>query len=79
MFFFRKKKSLPRYSNPLKSKKVRPSFLKKRSKKLLCLQVGAGERSATAIKSFLLLFFKKEDPSCPRPMPPIAARGTQLI
>jgi hypothetical protein len=34
--------------------KRRPSFLKKRSKKLLSLEVGAGERSATAIKSFLV-------------------------
>jgi hypothetical protein len=42
------------------SKGERSSFLKKRSKKLLCLQAGAGERSATAIKSFLVLFFKKE-------------------
>jgi hypothetical protein len=40
--------------------KARSSFLKKRSKKLLSLQVGAGESSATANKSFLVLFFKKE-------------------
>jgi len=39
----------------------RPSFLKKRSKKLLCLLVCADRKSATANKSFLLLFFKKED------------------
>jgi hypothetical protein len=40
--------------------KARPSFLKKRSKKLLLLEADAGDRSATAIKSFLVLFFKKE-------------------
>jgi hypothetical protein len=34
--------------------------LKKRTKKLLRLCAGAGERSATANKSFLLLFFKRE-------------------
>jgi hypothetical protein len=36
------------------------SFLKKRTKKLLLLQVRLGDKSATANKSFLLLFFKKE-------------------
>jgi hypothetical protein len=36
------------------------SFLKKRSKKLLCLEVRAGGKTATAIKSFLVLFLKKE-------------------
>jgi hypothetical protein len=36
------------------------SFLKKRTKKLLLLQVRRGQRSATANKGFLLLFFKKE-------------------
>jgi hypothetical protein len=44
----------------LTKSKRRSSFLKKRSKKLLCLLVGAGRKSATAIKSFLVLFFKKE-------------------
>jgi hypothetical protein len=34
--------------------------LKKRSKKLLRLQVGAAERLCSIIKSFLVLFFKKE-------------------
>jgi enoyl-CoA hydratase/carnithine racemase len=34
--------------------------LKKRSKKLLLLPARLGDRSATAIKSFLVLFFKKE-------------------
>jgi hypothetical protein len=36
------------------------SFLKKRTKKLLYFWLGLGEMSATADKSFLLLFFKKE-------------------
>jgi len=34
--------------------------LKKRSKKLLFLLVRADRKSATANKSFLVLFFKKE-------------------
>jgi hypothetical protein len=34
--------------------------LKKRSKKLLLLKARFGGKSATATKSFLLLFFKKE-------------------
>ncbi len=38
----------------------RSSFLKKRSKKLLCIGLHAGHRPATASKSFLVLFFKKE-------------------
>jgi hypothetical protein len=36
------------------------SFLKKRTKELLLLKARAGRNSATANKSFLLLFFKKE-------------------
>jgi hypothetical protein len=36
------------------------SFLKKRTKKLLLLRVGAAPNSARNVKSFLLLFFKKE-------------------
>jgi hypothetical protein len=47
-----------------REEKKRPSFLKKRSKKLLSLQRDAAENSATAIKSFLVLFFKKEHLSC---------------
>jgi hypothetical protein len=38
------------------------------SKKLLCLQVGAGENSAAAPKSFLVLFFKKEHLSYTNPL-----------
>jgi len=41
-------------------RKERSSFLKKRSKKLLCFYARVGEKSATASKSFLVLFFKKE-------------------
>jgi outer membrane lipoprotein-sorting protein len=41
-------------------KEERTSFLKKRSKKLLFLLARADRMSATANKSFLLLFFKKE-------------------
>jgi hypothetical protein len=44
----------------VEKEKERPSFLKKRSKKLLFLKARAEDRSATAIKSFLVLFFKKE-------------------
>jgi hypothetical protein len=56
----------------LQKRQERPSFLKKRSKKLLLLEVHAGGRSATAIKSFLLLFFKKEGlPYLPRRKPRI--------
>src|ERR1700722_13992462 len=40
--------------------KERCSFLKKRTKKLLLLWLGAAQRSEPGIKSFLLLFFKKE-------------------
>jgi hypothetical protein len=42
-----------------REEKGRPSFLKKRSKKLLCLLVGAEDKSATAIKSFWFFFSKK--------------------
>jgi hypothetical protein len=46
------------------SKKVRPSFLKKRSKKLLVILASAfPERLGPVRKSFLLLFFKKEESS----------------
>jgi hypothetical protein len=38
----------------------RRSFLKKRTKKLLFLCYTLPDKSATASKSFLLLFFKKE-------------------
>jgi len=56
------------FGNPRNRKEVRPSFLKKRSKKLLfnglsLLSTGTllVERSETpGNKSFLLLFFKKE-------------------
>jgi hypothetical protein len=43
-----------------RTKNDRPTFLKKRSKKLLLRQARADRSSATAIKSFLVLFFKKE-------------------
>jgi len=38
----------------------RPSFLKKRSKKLLILNADASTSAAERRKSFLVLFFKKE-------------------
>jgi hypothetical protein len=42
------------------SKKERPSFLKKRSKKLLNLRSAPAATRAPESKSFLVLFFKKE-------------------
>jgi photosystem II stability/assembly factor-like uncharacterized protein len=43
-------------------KRERPSFLKKRSKKLLPIGSGAAAPRAPTGKSFLVLFFKKEHP-----------------
>jgi hypothetical protein len=40
--------------------KRRTSFLKKRSKKLLSVSLGAGARWRLSGEGFLLLFFKKE-------------------
>jgi hypothetical protein len=42
-------------------RKKRPSFLKKRSKKLLFAIAELRSARAKRSKSFLLLFFKKED------------------
>jgi hypothetical protein len=53
-------------SKPRKTSEERPSFLKKRSKRLLILRknidAGLGRigRERRRIKSFLVLFFKKE-------------------
>jgi hypothetical protein len=41
--------------------KEESSFLKERSKELLSLGYALADRTATAIKSLLLLFFRKED------------------
>jgi len=46
----------------------RPSFLKKRSKKLLHLESGAAATRAFESKSFLVLFFKKEHLPSSRPI-----------
>jgi hypothetical protein len=58
------------------------SFLKKRTKKLLRLGARLASESATANKSFLLLFFKKEDLSIaclPSPDCPIALDARNLM